>query len=128
MKRPKGRATAYRKALMTWHPRASLRRAVTFRVDYVTAQGKVLMGMIRNLSLQGMYVESVGRRVAPEVVRGDLMTAACVLPSGQPCTLRAVVVHCDRHGCGVQFRHASPHALAHLSHYWASWVSQDSLG
>jgi len=61
MPRPKCHAPAYRKQLRTWHPRASCRR-VTFRVDYVTAQGK------------------------------------------GPCKLRAIVIHCDRQGCGVQFR------------------------
>jgi hypothetical protein len=93
MPRPKRHATAYRKKLMTWHPRASGRRAVTFRVDYVTAQGKVWMGLVRNLSVQGMYIDSALRHVAHEVVPGDLLTVAFVLPSGRPCKLRALVIH-----------------------------------
>jgi hypothetical protein len=120
MPRPQRHATAYRKKLMTWHPRASGRRAVTFRVDYVTAQGKVWMGLVRNLSMQGMYIDSALRHAAHEVAPGDLLTVAFVLPSGRPCKLRALVIHCDRQGCGVQFRHAPPQALAPLAHYWAS--------
>ena len=105
---------------MTWHPRASSRRAVTFRVDYVTAQGKVWMGLVRNLSVHGMYIDSALRHVAHEVTPGDLLTVAFVLPSGQPCKLRALVIHGDRQGCGVQFRHEHAQALAPLAHYWAS--------
>jgi hypothetical protein len=70
--------------------------------------------------VQGMYIDSALRHVAHEVVPGDLLTVAVMLPSGRPCKLRAVVVHCDRHGCGVQFRPEHPQALAHLASYWAS--------
>ena len=125
MHRSKRRATAYRKALMMWHQRASFRRAVTIRVDYVTAQEKVLMGMVRNLSVQGMYIDSALRHVAHEVAPGNLLTVAFVLPSGRPCKLRAMVIHCDRQGCGVQFRQGYPQALAHLAHYWASLEAED---
>ena len=38
------------------HHRAALRRAMTLRVDYTTAQGRVWLGLVRNLSLQGMYI------------------------------------------------------------------------
>ena len=41
-----------------WHPRACVRRAVTLRVDNATADGRVWLGMVRNLSLQGMYIDS----------------------------------------------------------------------
>jgi hypothetical protein len=122
MKRPKRRATFDRRARRPWHHRACVRRAVTLRVDYATAQGKVWLGMVRNLSLQGMYIDSALRHVVPEVAPGDLLTVVVVLPSGRPCKLLAVVVHCDRHGCGVQFRQEHPQSLAHLSHYWTSLV------
>jgi hypothetical protein len=78
--------------------------------------------MVRNLSLQGMYIDSALRHVVPEVAPGDLLTVVVVLPSGRPCKLLAVVVHCDRRGCGVQFRQGYPQSLAHLSHYWTSLV------
>jgi len=127
MHRSKRRATAYRKALMMWHQRASFRRAVTLRVDYVTAQGKVLMGMVRNLSVQGMYIDSALRHVTHEVAPGDLLTVAFVLPSGRPCKLPAVVVHGNRQGCGVQFRQGPPQTLANLSHYCASLDEKEDL-
>ena len=105
---------------MSWRPRACVRRAVTLRVDYATAQGRAWLGLVRNLSVQGMYIDSALRHVAHELAPGDLLTVAFVLPSGRPCKLLAVVVHCDRQGCGVQFRGGHPQSLAHLSHYWAS--------
>jgi hypothetical protein len=110
---------------MTWHPRASGRRAVTFRVDYVTAQGQVGMGLVRNLSVQGMSIDSALRHAAHAVAPGDLLTVAFVLPSGRPCKLRALVIHCDCQGCGVQFRHEHAQALTPLAHYWASLDAED---
>jgi hypothetical protein len=120
MKRPKRRATASRSTRRPWYPRACVRRAAALRVDYATAQGKAGLGMARNLSLHGMYIDSALRHVTHEVAPGDLLTVAFVLPSGRPCKLRAAVVHCNRHGCGVQFRQGYPQSLAHLSHYWSS--------
>jgi len=89
-------------------------------VDYATAQGQVGLGLVRTLSLQGMYMESARGQGMPEVTPGDLLTVAFVLPSGRPCKLRAVVIHGDRHGCGVQFREGHPQSLAHLSNYWSA--------
>ena len=40
-------------------------------------------GLVRNLSLQGMYIDSVLRHVAHEVAPGNLLTVAFVLPSGR---------------------------------------------
>lgn len=119
MHRSKRRGTSSRKARRPWHPRACVRRAVTLRVDYATADGRVWLGMVRNLSVQGMYIDSALRHVAHEVAPGNLLTVAFVLPSGRPCKLRAMVVHCDRHGCGVQFRQGPLPSLAHLAHYCA---------
>ena len=120
MQRVKRRATAARSRRRPWYPRACVRRAVALRVDYATAQGKAGLGMVRNLSLHGMYIDSALRHVTHEVAPGDLLTVAFVLPSGRPCKLLAAVVHSNRHGCGVQFRQGSPQSLAHLSHYWSS--------
>jgi hypothetical protein len=120
MNRSRRRAIFSRNARAPWHPRGCLRRAVTLRVDYATAQGKLGLGIVRNLSLQGMYIEHASRHVVYEVAPGDLLMVAFVLPSGQPCKLPAVVVHGDRHGCGVQFREGHPQALANLASYWSS--------
>jgi len=73
-----------------------------------------------NLSPQGVYIDSALRHVTHGVAPGDLLTVAVVLPSGRPCKLRAVLIHCDRHGYGAQFREGHPQALATLSRYWAS--------
>ena len=120
MPRSRRRAIAARSARQPWYPRACVRRAVTLRVDYMTAQGQVGLGLVRNLSLQGMYIESTGSHGMPEMAPGDLLTVAFVLPSGQPCKLRAVVIHGDCHGWGVQFRGGHPQSLVNLSSYWSS--------
>src|SRR5215471_1700499 len=120
MKRSQRRATADRSVRKQWYLRACVRRAVTLRVDYVTADGRAWLGLVRNLSPQGMYIDSAVRHVTHAVTPGDLLTMAIVLPSGRPCKLRAVVIHGDRHGCGVQFREGHPQALVTLASYWAS--------
>jgi hypothetical protein len=108
-----------------WHRRACVRRAVTLRVDYATADGRGWLGVVRNLSLQGMYIDSALRSVAHEVAPGNLLTVAFLLPSGRPCKLRAIVIHGDGHGCGVQFLEGSPLSLAHLAHYGLSLDAED---
>jgi hypothetical protein len=125
MPRCRRRATAARSARTLWHPRACMRQAVTVRVDYATAQGQVGLGLIRNLSLQGMYMESASGHGTPEVAPGDLLTVVFVLPSGRPCKLRAVVIHGNRHGCGVQFREGHPQSLAHLASYWSALEAEE---
>src|SRR5262245_40040962 len=102
------------------HPRACVRRAVTLRVDYATADGRGWLGLVRNLSLQGMYIDSALRRVKHEVAPGNRLTVAFVLPSGRPCKLRAIVIHDGGRGCGVQFLEGAPQSLAHLAHYGLS--------
>ena len=120
MHRPKRRATASRSARRPWHPRTYVRRAVTLRVDYVSADGRVWLGLVRNLSRQGMYIDSALRHVAHEVAPGNLLTVAFVLPSGHPCKLCAIVIHCDRRGCGVEFLEGHSQSLANLASYWSS--------
>jgi PilZ domain len=94
--------------------RVCFRRSVALRVDYTTAHSGPFLGLTRNLSLQGMYLEDVGH-VAP----GDLLTAVFVLPTGQPCKLQAAVVRQDAQGCGVQFQHFHSQSLIHFIRYWA---------
>jgi hypothetical protein len=96
------------------HRRVCARQAVTLRVDYATADGRGWLGLIRNLSPQGMYIDSALRHVAHEVAPGNLLTVAFALPSGRPCKLRAIVIHDDRRGCGVEFLDESPPSLVHL--------------
>ena len=108
-----------------WHPRACVRRPVTLRVDYATADGRGWLGVVRTLSLQGMYIDSALRHVAHEVAPGNLLTVAFVLPSGRPCKLRAIVIHGNGRGCGVQFLKGSPSSLAHLAHYGLSLDEED---
>ena len=109
-----------------WHPRVCVRRAVTLRVDYATADGRGWLGVVRTLSLQGMYIDSALRHVAHEVAPGNLLMVAFVLPSGRPCKLRALVIHGGRRGCGVQFLEGPPQSLAHLAHYALSLDAEEN--
>src|SRR6266705_3201665 len=127
MNRSRHDTSAWRNARTPWHPRACVRRAVTLRVDYATADGRGWLGIVRNLSVQGMYIDSALRHVAHEVAPGNLLTVAFVLPSGQPCTLRAMVVHCDRQGCGVQFQQGPLESLANLVYYCISLDEEEDL-
>jgi PilZ domain len=120
MSRSRDDTSAWGSARTPWRPRACVRRAVTLRVDYATADGRVWLGLVRNLSLQGMFIDSALCHVAHEVAPGNLLTVAFVLPSGHPCKLRAIVIHCGCRGCGVEFLQGSPQSLAHLASYWSS--------
>jgi hypothetical protein len=114
------RAISWGSVSTGWHTRACVRLAVALRVDYVTADGRVWLGLVRNLSLQGMYIESALRHVAHEVAPGNLLTVAFLLPSGRPCKLRAIVIHCEHRGCGVEFLEGPTQSLANLASYWFS--------
>ena len=118
--------TAVQSPCRPWHRRACARRAVTLRVDYATADGRAWLGVVRNLSLQGMYIDSALGHVAHEVAPGNRLTVAFVLPSGRPCTLRAMVIHGDDQGCGVQFLDGAPRSLAHLAHYGLSLDAEEA--
>jgi hypothetical protein len=120
MHRSRHRASAIRDVGTPSESRACVRLAVTLRVDYATADGRVWLGLIRNLSLQGMYIDSALRHVAHEVAPGNLLTVAFVLPSGRPCKLCAIVIHCEHRGCGVEFLEGPPQSLANLVSYWYS--------
>jgi PilZ domain len=120
MHRARHDTNALMSAHTAWPLRACMRRAVTLRVDYATADGRGWLGLVRNLSLQGMYIDSVLRHVAHEVAPGNLITVAFVLPSGRPCKLRGIVIHDEGPGCGVEFLDGHPQSLAHLASYWSS--------
>jgi hypothetical protein len=105
---------------MASNHRACFRRAVTVRADAATAQGQAFLGRVRNLSLQGLYLERVGRHGTPELAPGDLLTAAFTLPSGRPCKVHGTVVRRDRQGWGVQFQEVLPYSLTNLHRYWAA--------
>ena len=126
MHRSRRRSIAARSTRTWWYPRACVRRALTVRVDYATTQGRTGLGLVRNVSLHGMYIDSASCQFTPDVAPGDLLTVAFVLPSGRPCKLRAVVVHCHRHGWGVQFLEGHPQSLANLASYWSSLEEEAS--
>ena len=120
MNRSRQRTIGSRSARTLWRSRACERRVVALRVDYATADGRGWLGLVRDLSLQGMFIDSALCHVAHEVAPGNLLTVAFVLPSGRPCKLRAIVIHCDRRGCGVEFLEDHPQSLANLTRDWSS--------
>jgi hypothetical protein len=96
-------------------------------VDYATADERVGLGLIRNLSLQGMYIDTVSCQVTPALTPGECLTVAFVLPSGRPCKLRARVIHGGGRGCGVQFLEGYPQSFAHLASYWSAPEKWEAL-
>jgi PilZ domain len=120
MNRSRHGARVLRNAHRAPEARVCVRRAVALRVDYATADGRGWLGLIRNLSLQGMFIDSALSHVAHEVAPGNLLTVAFMLPSGRPCKLRGIVIHDDCGGCGVEFLGAPPQSLANLVSYWYS--------
>ena len=57
MHRLRRRAIAAKSTRTLWHPRACVRWAVTWRGDYATTDGRAWLGVVRNLSPQGMYID-----------------------------------------------------------------------
>lgn len=76
------------------------RRDVSLRVDYTDNNGRAWLGLARNISIGGIFLE-----YTPELSLGDTITTAFVLPSGRPYRLRARVVHCNADGAGLIFLH-----------------------
>jgi hypothetical protein len=74
------------------------RKPVYFRVDFMDAKGQVSMGLAKNLSLGGMFVEQ-----ASGLSLGETITAAFALPDGQPFKTKAEVVRVDATGFGLKF-------------------------
>ncbi|MGE3541037.1 MAG: PilZ domain-containing protein [Candidatus Tectimicrobiota bacterium] len=69
----------------------------TFRVDSVNSRGEVAMGVARNVSLGGAYIET-DLRLLP----GELMVVTFEL-LGRPFKLQAEVVRVMESGFGVRF-------------------------
>jgi hypothetical protein len=76
------------------HPR----KGMYCRVDFLDNQGHVAMGLARNISLGGMFVE-----YASSVTIGEIIVASFTLPTGQPFKAKAEVVRVDSAGFGLKF-------------------------
>jgi PilZ domain-containing protein len=124
MRHSRHRTRSFLHVRTAWRPRACVRRDVTLRVDYASTDGQGWQGLIRNLSLQGMYIDTVSCQVTPALTPGDRLTVAFVL---RPCKLRALVIHGGRHGWGVQFLEGYPQSFAHLASYWSAAEKKQTL-
>jgi hypothetical protein len=78
-----------------------------FRVDGMNSRGEAAMGVARNVSVGGAFIET-DLRLAP----GELMTITFEL-LGQPFKLQAEVVRVVEGGFGVRF-YVDPHQQANL--------------
>jgi hypothetical protein len=76
-----------------YHPR----RDVTCRADYVDSGKFAGVGLITNLSHDGLFMEH-----APELGVGDRVTVAFCLPGSPPFKLKGDVRWLGSHGVGVQ--------------------------
>jgi hypothetical protein len=76
------------------HPRKDVR----LRVDCSESSGRSWVGLSRDLSRGGMFLE-----YTPELSVGDMLHIAFVLPTGRPCRLVAQVVRVEPLGAGLRF-------------------------
>ena len=100
--RSRRRVRSLRNLRPWWHPRASVRQAVTLRVDYATPDGRVWLGLIRNLSLQGMFIGNVSCQETPALSPGISSPWPSCCPQGGPvsswcwsCTVIAMGLACS---------------------------------
>jgi hypothetical protein len=78
--------------------RSHPRHDAVCRVDYADPKGRAWLGLIKNLSLDGMFVEH-----APGLAIGDTVVTAFTLPGGPPFKLRAKVTRVTPEGAGLRF-------------------------
>ena len=98
--------------------RASARKSASFRVDYADQRGLAWTGMVRNISLGGLFMGFIPKA---SVSTGESLTCAFTLPNGHPFKLTAEVVRVTAEGCAVKFvdlsqRYAAEHTR-HLDAY-----------
>ncbi|RMF89356.1 MAG: PilZ domain-containing protein [Nitrospinota bacterium] len=74
------------------------RKGVTLRVDYVDEGGRANIGMARNLSPGGLFLEP-STTLSP----GETLALAFSLPTGEPVKGKARVVHRQNGGVGLCF-------------------------
>ncbi len=96
------------------HPRKN----VTLRVDYTDSGGRACLGLARNLSFGGMFLE-----YTPALTVGDIVTTAFVLPSGRPYRLQARVVHRNETGSGLSFLHDQENELSTRFEYLEAYCA-----
>ena len=78
--------------------RRNPRKRVLFRVDFVDGRGYAAMGLAKDISLGGMFVEHPAG-----LSSGEMITATFTLPTGQPFKTRAEVVRVNTAGFGMKF-------------------------
>lgn len=105
------------------HPR----REVACRVDYADSGRFAGVGLITNLSMDGLFMEHV-----PELKIGDRVTVAFRLPGSPPFKLRGKVKWLDTRGVGLKLDRlaggvagfAASHEIESLGLYH-SWLCQN---
>ena len=106
-----------------YHPR----REVACRVDYVDSGRATGLGLITNLSMDGLFMEHV-----PGLKVGDRVTVAFRLPGSPPFKLKGKVKWLDIRGVGLKFDglssrlagFAAGHEIESISLYH-SWLCQN---
>ncbi len=104
------------------HPR----REVSCRVDYADTKRSTGVGLITNLSMDGLFMEYV-----PGLATGDTVTAAFRLPGSPPFKLKGVVKWIHTQGAGLKFEGLSRQAIGLFSSQevenisaYRSWLCQ----
>ena len=73
------------------------RHLAACRIDYADAHGRVHLGLISNLSTDGLFV-----KYAPSLSVGEKVVAAFSLPHGPPLKLKATVTRVTPLGAGLK--------------------------
>ncbi len=74
------------------------RKVSSLRIDYADTHGRAGIGLVKNISPHGVFVEYV-----QGLLIGEKLRITFVLPTGQPWKSEAEVVHVTPQGCGLKF-------------------------
>ena len=100
--------------------RASARAHASFRVDYADQRGLAWTGIVRNISLNGLFMGFVPKT---SVSTGESLTCAFTLPNGHPFKLTAEVVRVTAAGCAVKFMDLSQRYEAEYTRHLDAYCS-----
>lgn len=90
--------------------RCQTRQEVSCRVDYADSKRSTGVGLITNLSRDGLFMDYV-----PGLATGDTVTAAFRLPGSPPFKLRGVVKWANTQGVGLKFEALSQQVIGILA-------------
>jgi hypothetical protein len=98
--------------------RHQTRQEVSCRVDYADSKRSMGIGLITNLSRDGLFMDYV-----PGLATGEAVTAAFRLPGSPPFKLRGVVKWVNTQGAGLKFEGLSQQVIGIVTSQEAENIS-----